>query len=99
MSTLRDIRHFPGLLADLRERAGWSQSRLAVESGLDSSFICKLESGQRQPSRDTIAAFAEVLELDADDTGRLFISANYLPDGRWVWFSGWCIRPEQEVPV
>jgi DNA-binding XRE family transcriptional regulator len=49
MSTLRDIRTFPGLLADLREEAGWSQSRLGAEAGVDSSFICKLEAGDRPP--------------------------------------------------
>jgi transcriptional regulator with XRE-family HTH domain len=84
MTTLRDIRTFPGLLAELREEAGWSQSRLGDEAGVDSSFICKLESGARQPSRQTVADLAEVLELAGGDASRLFVAAGLLPPGRWV---------------
>jgi transcriptional regulator with XRE-family HTH domain len=84
MSTLRDIRHFPGLLADLREHAGWSQNHLGVEAGVDSSFICKLESGARQPSRETVATLAEVLNCTPGDASRLFVAAGLLPPGRWV---------------
>jgi transcriptional regulator with XRE-family HTH domain len=95
--TLRDRRCFPGLLADLREHAGWSQHRLGIEAGLDGSFVCKLESGARQPSRDTIAQLAATLDLNPDDTARLHVSAGYLPRGRWVLSAGWLIQPEHEA--
>ena len=84
MSVLRDIRSFSGLLADLREDQGWSQNQLAFDAGLNPSFVCLLEAGKRKPSRDTIAALAETLGLDAGDTSRLFVAAGLLPPGRWV---------------
>jgi transcriptional regulator with XRE-family HTH domain len=97
MTTLRDIRHFPGLLAELREGQGWSQSRLGDEAGLDHSFVCLLEGGKRTPSRTTIARLARTLRLTPDDTGRLFVAAGYLPPGRWVMSAGWLIQPEHEA--
>jgi transcriptional regulator with XRE-family HTH domain len=100
MSALRDIRVFPGLLAELREDQGWSQNQLGVEAGLDSSFICKLESGARQPSRDTIAALIRVLDLTPGDASRLFVAAGLLPPGRWVVLdddADLLIRAAQEV--
>jgi transcriptional regulator with XRE-family HTH domain len=100
MSTLRDIRTFPGLLADLREEAGWSQSRLGAEAGVDSSFICKLEAGDRQPSRQTVADLAEVLDCTPGDASRLFVAAGLLPPGRWVVLdddADLLIRAAQEV--
>jgi transcriptional regulator with XRE-family HTH domain len=97
--SLRDIRSFSGLLADLRERAEWSQHRLGLLAGYDGSFVCKLESGARQPSRDTVAALAATLDLDPDDTARLHVSAGYLPPGKWVLSAGWLIQPEHEVPA
>jgi transcriptional regulator with XRE-family HTH domain len=93
MTGLRDRRTFPGLLADLREGQGWSQSRLGDEAGYDHSYICKLESGQRTPSRDTIAALAEVLDLSTTDRCSLYICAGFLPDGHWVAIDDWLIRP------
>jgi transcriptional regulator with XRE-family HTH domain len=84
MSTLRDIRTFPGLLAELREHAGWSQSRLAVEAGYDPSYVCLLEQGKRQPSVTTVAHLSAVLELTDADASRLFVAAGLLPPGRWV---------------
>jgi transcriptional regulator with XRE-family HTH domain len=84
MSTLRDIRSFSGLLAELREDQGWSQNQLGVEAGYDSSYICKLESGARSPSRDTVAALIAVLTLTRGDASRLFVAAGLLPPGRWV---------------
>jgi transcriptional regulator with XRE-family HTH domain len=83
-TTLRDIRTFPGLLAELREDQGWSQSRLGAEAGYDHSYICKLEAGQRQPSINTVAVLAEVLDCTPGDASRLFVAAGLLPPGRWV---------------
>jgi transcriptional regulator with XRE-family HTH domain len=84
MIALRDIRTFPGLLAELREDQGWSQNHLGLSAGIDSSFICKLESGARQPSRETVATLAEVLDCTPGDASRLFVAAGLLPPGRWV---------------
>jgi transcriptional regulator with XRE-family HTH domain len=99
-TTVRDIRNFAGLLADLREAHGWSQSKLAVEACLDTSFICHLEKGKRRPSIDTVAALAAVLDLTPGDASRLFVAAGLLPPGRWVVFdddADLLIRAAQEV--
>ena len=75
---------FGGLLTSFRVRRGWSQNALGVEAGYDSSFICKLEAGKREPSRDTVGALAAVLELETHDTWRLMVAAGLLPPGVWV---------------
>jgi transcriptional regulator with XRE-family HTH domain len=100
MTQLRDIRCFAGLLADLREKTGWSQSRLGVEAGYDSSYVTRLEAGKREPSRDTVAALAEVLDCTPGDASRLFVAAGLLPPGRWVVLdddADLLIRATQEV--
>jgi len=79
-----DQRPFGALLADLRLRRGWSQSVLGAEAGYDSSFICKLEAGKREPSRDTVGALAAILGLDTHDTWHLFVAGGFLPPGAWV---------------
>jgi transcriptional regulator with XRE-family HTH domain len=96
MTTMHDLRTFGGLLADLRERRGWNQGQLATAACCDRTFISRLESGSRTPSRELVENLAVALDLDADDTGRLYVSAGYLPDGDWVWCDGWCIRPAKE---
>ena len=75
---------FAGLLTSFRVRRGWSQNTLGVEAGYDSSFICKLEAGKREPSRDTAGALAAILDLDTQDAWRLFVAAGLLPPGVWV---------------
>lgn len=52
---------FGGVLRDLRESAGLSQEKLALESGLDRTFISMLERGLRQPTLSTIFTVAEAL--------------------------------------
>lgn len=53
---------FGGTLRMLRLRKNLSQERLALESGLDRTFISLLERGQRQPSLGTIFVLAAALE-------------------------------------
>jgi transcriptional regulator with XRE-family HTH domain len=95
MTTMHDLTTFGGLLADLRERRGLSQFTLSINAGYSPNFISRLECGNRHPSRETIAVLAEALALDADDTGRLYVSAGLLPPGTWTYM-GWCIRPAEE---
>jgi len=100
MTTLRDVRCFAGLLAELREKTGWSQSRLAVEAGYDSSYVTRLEAGKRQPSVDTVAVLAATLDCSPGDASRLFVAAGLLPPGRWVVLDNdadLLIRAAQEV--
>lgn len=57
---------FGNLLKELREARGWSQSRLALESELDQTFVSLLERGQRQPSLATLFALCAALGVAPD---------------------------------
>jgi transcriptional regulator with XRE-family HTH domain len=65
---------YGAVLRDRRIRAGVSQERLALDSGLDRTFISLLERGLRQPSLRTIFALAANLGISPDsmvaETGR-----------------------------
>ena len=70
---------FAQVLAELRMMRGLSQSRLAHEAGFDHSYISRLEAGKREPSRDTVMALAEVLNLRPVELDRLLIAAGFRP--------------------
>lgn len=91
---------FAAELARQRVAAGWSQSHLAAEAGLDHSYIGQLERGQREPSRDTVAALAVLVAPDRAAECRLFIAAGYLPPGDWEMLDDWAIRcVPKEAPM
>jgi len=50
-------------LAALRKTHGWSQERLALESGLARSYVGGIERGQRNLSLINICRLAETLKL------------------------------------
>lgn len=50
-------------LRRLRMSRGISQEKLALECGLDRTFISLLERGQRQPSLTTVFVLAEALDI------------------------------------
>jgi len=77
---------FGAALARARMTVGMSQHRLAHEAGYTPSYVCRLESGQREPSRETVAALCAVLVLDEYDTGLLHVAAGYVPPGL-----GWAV--------
>lgn len=93
MTVMHDLRTFPGLLAHERERVGLSKSQLAAECGFDHSYLSRLEQGQREPSRETVAVLADRLGLNREDRCRLFVAARYVPDGDWVVVGDWLVRP------
>jgi transcriptional regulator with XRE-family HTH domain len=78
MRTMR-TRVFGSVLKTMRERAGLSQNQLARLSGLDHSYLSRLESGQRHPSYDTVARLARVLARDRQERELLFAVAGYVP--------------------
>jgi transcriptional regulator with XRE-family HTH domain len=65
-----------------------SQAQLAEMIGFDHSYVSRLESGGRQPSRHAVILLAEALELTGNDRAELFLSANYAPDKPGQWISG-----------
>jgi transcriptional regulator with XRE-family HTH domain len=70
---------FPALLRRYRERAGFSQARLAQLSGLDHSYLSRLESGRRMPTREVVLRLAEALALGSEETDRLLVAAGFAP--------------------
>lgn len=54
-------------LAKLRKQKGWSQEKLAAESGVSYNTIIKLERGRiRNPKIETMVKLAEALEVSLD---------------------------------
>ncbi len=51
------------MLRHLRTRSGLSQERLALEAGLDRTFISLLERGLRQPTLATLFTLADTLNI------------------------------------
>jgi transcriptional regulator with XRE-family HTH domain len=57
------LRLFGRHLASLRKHKGWSQERLALESGLARSYLGGVERGQRNIALLNICRLASALEL------------------------------------
>jgi len=54
-------------LAKLRKQKGWSQEKLAVESGVSYNTIIKLERGRiRNPKIETVIKLAKALNVSID---------------------------------
>ncbi|MEA5512096.1 helix-turn-helix transcriptional regulator [Crocosphaera sp. UHCC 0190] len=56
---------FGKVLQRLRKSKGLSQEELSLLSGLDRTFISRLEGGQRQPTISTVIKLAEALNVSA----------------------------------
>ena len=52
-----------GLLKRLREEKGYSTYRLAIESGVSSGVIVRVEKGEREPKINTLLRILEGLEI------------------------------------
>jgi transcriptional regulator with XRE-family HTH domain len=48
-------------LLRLRKKQGYSMKTLSAMVGISAAYICKLESGQRKPTRDLVLRFSETL--------------------------------------
>jgi len=75
---------FSRTLEKLRKIAGKSRYRLAQLSGLDESFIGRLEKGEKNPSRNTVILLGMALLYDCDnisihDIDALLMDAEYAP--------------------
>jgi transcriptional regulator with XRE-family HTH domain len=58
---------FGDVLRECRKKSNISQAELAFNSGLDRSYISKLETGVYQPSFSTIFATCEILNIKPAD--------------------------------
>lgn len=70
---------FAPLLREYRDRRRLSQSRLAEAAGFDHSYVSRLESGSRMPTRDAVAKLAEAMGLDEGERDALLASAGFMP--------------------
>jgi len=64
-------KNFGTVLRQLRVEKGLSQEALALESGLDRTFVSMLERGLRQPTLSSLFALAEALRIPASRIARL----------------------------
>jgi transcriptional regulator with XRE-family HTH domain len=70
---------FGKLLRDFRLQAGLSQRALAQAAKVDTSYISRLESGEREiPSRSLALVLAEILRLSQQESDLWLISAGFI---------------------
>ncbi|MBX5444490.1 helix-turn-helix transcriptional regulator [Sphaerobacter sp.] len=70
---------FAELLKRFREEARTSQSRLAESAGFDHSYVSRLESGNRTPTREAVVKLADALGLTPEQRDSLLAAAGYMP--------------------
>jgi transcriptional regulator with XRE-family HTH domain len=70
---------FAPLLREYRDRRRLSQSRLAEAAGFDHSYVSRLESGTRMPTRDAVSNLSEAMGLDDGERDALLASAGFMP--------------------
>jgi transcriptional regulator with XRE-family HTH domain len=70
---------FGATLKNFREIRRVSQSKLALRAGFDHSYVSRLESGARMPTRDAVEQLAKALELEPIGRDELLASAGFLP--------------------
>ncbi len=56
-----------------------SQSKLAERAGFDHSYVSRLESGARTPTREAVIQLAEALGSDATGQDELLAAAGFMP--------------------
>lgn len=62
-----ELRRFGKRLAEIRKARGWSQERLALESGLARSYLGGVERGQRNIALLNILKLARTLECPTEE--------------------------------
>lgn len=77
-SRSNDAPPFKTLLRQLRERANLKQRDLAGLTKLDPTFISRLESGERNASRDNVEALADALSASPRERLDLLVAADVM---------------------
>lgn len=70
---------FGPVLKQFREARRVSQSKLAERAGFDHSYVSRLESGARTPTRDAVQQLGEALGLERIQQDELLAAAGFLP--------------------
>lgn len=72
---------FGAVLHRLRESRRMSMNALGECAGFDHSYISRIESGQRTPTRNAVGAMADAMFCDRAETDALLAAAGFLPVG------------------
>jgi len=51
-------------IVELRAKKGWSQSRLAKESGIGQGTLSRIETGTQEPRAQTLVKIADALDVE-----------------------------------
>ncbi len=70
---------FGTLLKTLREQHGVSQSKLAERADFDHSYVSRLESGARMPTREAVDRLGRAMSLEQAQQDSMLASAGFLP--------------------
>ncbi|MEZ4523732.1 MAG: helix-turn-helix transcriptional regulator [Thermomicrobiales bacterium] len=70
---------FAFALRQAREAAGLSQSRLAARAGYDHSYVSRLESDSRAPTREAVLSLSNAMGLADVERDQLLAAAGFLP--------------------
>jgi transcriptional regulator with XRE-family HTH domain len=70
---------FAPLLREFRDRRRLSQSKLAERAGFDHSYVSRLESASRMPTRDAVLKLAEAMGLSDNEQDALLAAAGFMP--------------------
>lgn len=70
---------FGTLLKKFREQHGVSQSKLAERADFDHSYVSRLESGARMPTREAVDRLGQAMSLEQPQQDSLLASAGFLP--------------------
>jgi transcriptional regulator with XRE-family HTH domain len=73
--TAPTVTEYGRLLREFRERRRMTQGRLAQAAGYDATYVSRLESGQREPSREAVERLADVLCLSAGERSALLVAS------------------------
>jgi transcriptional regulator with XRE-family HTH domain len=79
MAMQQEVMMFGATLKRFREARHVSQSKLAERAGFDHSYVSRLESGARTPTRDAVQSLSQALELERVQQDELLASAGFLP--------------------
>lgn len=79
MAMQQEVMMFGATLKRFREARRVSQSKLAERAGFDHSYVSRLESGARTPTRDAVQSLSQALELERVQQDELLASAGFLP--------------------
>lgn len=63
-----------------RVESGLSQNRLSLEAGYDHSYVSRIESDSRTPTREALSRFIDAMELEEETADQLMDAYGYTTD-------------------